>query len=204
MRHIFTRETRPDTHAKCHAGKHGGFADKEPELIDGTAYAEALKVTFSESVEVANKHLIGGWEDCLDAVRVGHLHVRDCVMECGPRTRVFVTAKGGGVRHVFENISLRGKPRWWAFSLGDWTLYNAHPAMPPMREVILRRVRREDGRRFLVLQIFCDRVVLEDTRAVVINLRWVAPLWFWLLRRVKKPDPRAAQSIPVWLEIQPI
>lgn len=78
-------------------------------------------------------------------------------------------------------------------------LINARPDMPPMREVILRRVRREDGRRFLVLQIFCDRVVLEDTRAVIINLRWLARLWFRILRRMRRKDPRADQPIPTWL-----
>lgn len=190
---------KTDTHTKLINAGPGTIADTTAETIDGRDDAEALKVTYTARAEVAHKHLIGGWEDCLDAVRVGHLHVRDCVMECGPRTRVFVTAKGGGIRHVFENITLRGKPRWWAFSLGDWTLYNARPDMPPMREVILRRVRREDGRRFLVLQIFCDRVVLEDTRAVIINLRWLARIWFRILRRTRRKDPRADQPIPTWL-----
>ena len=190
---------KTDTHTKLINAGPGIIVDTIEETIDGRNDAETLKVTYTARAEVAHKHLIGGWEDCLDAVRVGHLHIHDCVMECGPRTRVFVTAKGGGRLHIFEDITLRGKPRWWAFSFGDWTLYNARPDMPPMREVILRRVKREDGRRFLVLQILCDRVVLEDTRAVTINLRGLARLWFWILRKTRRKDPRAEQPIPPWL-----
>ncbi|MCC5842301.1 MAG: hypothetical protein JJT96_19450, partial [Opitutales bacterium] len=74
-----------------------------------------------------------------------------------------------------------------------------NPAMPPMREVVLRRVRREDGRRFLVLQVFCDRVIVEDSRAVVLNLRWLARFWFRILRKTRRKDPRALEPIPPWL-----
>lgn len=178
-----------DTHAKVIAMIPTAYADTIHETIDGTAYSEALKLTACAELTIANKVLTGGTEDCLDVVRVGRLHVHDCILRAGPATRTFVTAKGGGVAHVYEDMTLVGRPRWCSFSFGDWTLHNVNPAMPPMRTVTLRNVARADGRRFLVLQLFCDQIILENTRAIVINLRWLAPFWFWLLRQVRKKDP---------------
>lgn len=189
-----------DTHKEVIARIEGRYSDHQPRTVDGTKHSEALKLTACADLHVGRKSLLGGDEDCLDVVRVGRLVFEDAHLYAGSRTRTFVTAKGGGKRHVYRDIVLHEKARWCSFSLGDWTLYNHNKEMPPMEEVVIERVRREDGKRFIILQLFCNKVrVVDSPGAVVINLRWAMPLWFKILRAIKPKDSRSFEPIPVWL-----
>lgn len=188
-----------DTHTTKYGQEVSHTRDTEHETIDGTYDAEAIKVTHCEGLELAHKHAIGGREDCLDVVRSTGLLFRDAVLWASSGTRTFITAKGGG-NHEFRDILLIGRTRWpWDISLGDWTLYNANPEHPPMREVVLDNVRRKDGRRLVVLQLYCDNVTVRNCKATVINLRWLAPTLFRLHRTLRKPDPRVFAPVPAFL-----
>lgn len=209
---LTTGNKYPDKAACTLTHRTEGFSDVMQATIDGgkywefegkpVPYAEALKITYNADLTVANKLLLGGEEDCLDVVRTGRLHLHNCTM-CADsvfKTRIYITAKGGGMLHVYEDIIFYGAPRWWSVSLGDWTLYNHNPDFPPMRKVVLRNVRRYDGKRFLILQLFCDEVVVENCPgATVINLSWFAPFWFKVLRKLRKKPPAAGVPIPYWL-----
>jgi hypothetical protein len=187
-----------DTHAKKIAESQ---LDDTPETIDGRGFAEALKVTDAYRVAIARKRLIGGTEDCLDAVRVARLTVAGVEMTAGPDTRTYITAKGSGLVHHYRDITFRGRPRCWSVSLGDWTLYNHDPSLPPMREVILHHVRREDGKRWILLQLYCRSVRVVDCPGMIrINLFPVARVWFWLLRKLRHAPAAARDARRDWMD----
>lgn len=174
-----------DTHAKRIGDLVSFYQDTGIEEIYGVGFAEALKVTNCVDVLVSNKRIYGGYEDCVDVVRVDNIVLENSILTAETPTRVHVTAKGGGAKHVYRNLILKGDPIWWEFSLGDWTLYNADPKFKPMGEVVIDSVRRLDGKKFNVLQLYCDKVTVVNSNCRVINLRWLAPLWFAILRRLK-------------------
>lgn len=187
-----------DTHTKK-IGDKQGHTDETREPILGGDNAEALKITASDDITVRNKYLVGGREDCLDVVRTGTLVFSDSILKAGKDTRTFITAKGGGVCHTYERLRLHGRTRWpWHISLGDWTLYNANPDFPPLRKVIIDDVVSHRGR-LVVLQLYCDRVEVRNCRAIVINLRWFAPVLFWVWRKVRRVDPLSAQPAPSFI-----
>lgn len=191
-----------DTHKKAIADHtESPYSDIEAELINATGatlYDEALKITHSLDITVSNKTLIGGTEDCLDCVRTGKLSVSNCIMNASKHTRVFITDKGGGTEHIYTDIILDGKTRWpWDLSFGDWTNYNSQKDWPPLDTVILDNVRRTNGKRVVVLQLYCNKIVKKNgTKAFIINLRLIAPLWFWIKRRISK---KTNLDIPTYL-----
>lgn len=178
----------------------GGICDTANEVIDGHGFSEGLKVTNTPEAIVANKRIIGGSEDCIDIVRTGHAHIRDSCLVASERTRTFITAKGGGQRLIFSGLLFIGDTRWWDVSLGDWTIYNQDPTLPPMRQAIFNDCRHIFDEKILILQLFCDQVILHNTSARVLNLRRFAPLFFRVLRHVRTPDPRAKDAHRPWLK----
>lgn len=102
--------------------------------------------------------------------------------------------------HVYRNIVFRGRPRWWSVSLGDWTLYNHDASIPPMRKVVFQNVRRADGKSWVLLQLYCREVIAENCPGMIrINLFPFMPIWFWILRKLRKAPAAAKDARREWM-----
>jgi hypothetical protein len=174
---------------------------KGNEILDGTMlHKEGVKGSMVIEKLLANKRILGGYEDCLDVVRGKDFELRDLHMFADQRTRTFITLKGGIQGYTLRDITLEGETRWpWDVSLGDWTDYDLFPR-PVMQHGNLIRVRHITGRPVRVLLRWCDKPIVHDSNIKFLRLPKGAHMrWHrfeWAVRR-------RVQTIPTYHLGQP-
>lgn len=123
----------------------------------------------------------GGVEDCIDFVRGGKYKIEESRLIAGPRTRAFITAKGGIDGLLVKNVWLEGKVRWCDINLGDHTIYNKRKLMG-MKNVVLDGVRRVDGKPVKVRVWDCEKpVCINGNYKVVVIPKWLVRIYMWIL-----------------------
>jgi len=135
-----------------------------PYVMDGHGFAETVKISNLKNIHFSGKRIIGGYEDCLDAVRGSNYIIHDTNFVAGEKTRTFITAKGSIDSFAVINCTFTGKTKWpWDISLGDHTIYdNQDWKTPKMRNVYLADNRRTDGKRIKVLVLHCEKPNTPD------------------------------------------
>lgn len=153
-------------------------------VLDGTGYAETLKASAGENITVRDFSIIGGYEDCIDCVQGTNYTFADGSLLAGPKTRTFITLKGGINGVILKNLVLSGKCRWpWDISLGDHTIYNKGKLMN-QQNILIEDVRRTDPkRRVRVLVLDSEAPVVINSSVMIIKVpRWIV----WLLMKLKR------------------
>lgn len=155
--------------------------------IDGRGYAEGLKLSNLDNVFIADGHIIGGYEDCIDCVRGSNYLFENLTLEAGD-ARTFVTAKGGLSYISFKNITLKGKTKWpWDFSFGDHTIYYNQGDKSWTKNIVLDDVRREDSKKVTILCLLSDRPRVKngDYRVIMVP-KWIVKSLFFVNKIISK------------------
>ena len=139
-------------------------------VLDGTGFSETIKGSNLTNSGASEFNIVAGNEDGIDCVRGSGYEFSNGVIKSGPRTRTFITAKGGIDGLVLKDIILHGKTRWWRdIGLGDHTIYNKGKLMG-MKNVVIDNVTRADGKRVNVFVLDCKKPNCINGRYRVIRL----------------------------------
>lgn len=139
-------------------------------VLDGSGFSETIKGSNLTGSGVDGFNIIAGNEDGIDCVRGSDYKFSGGVIKSGPKTRTFITAKGGINGLLLKDIVLCGKTTWWRdIGLGDHTIYNKGKMMG-MRNVTIDNVTRADGGKVNVLVLDCKKPNCINGRYRVIRL----------------------------------
>jgi len=155
------------------------------KLYSNPQYSEILKMSNRENVTVSSSYIGSGYEDCIDIVRGYNITLRDLTLSSrkNSKARTYITIKGSCKGVNITDIQLVGDTRYpWDISLGDWTIYDADPQRPLMRDVVIRNVNHISGRPVRVLCLYCETPDVDSSVKLIKVPMFLVKIWFALKR----------------------
>lgn len=170
---------RPDTHTL----KMESDTVYENIFLNGTKDAETIKGSNIQNAVLKKFDIIGGYEDCIDCVRGNNYVFEEGILRTSPKTRVFITLKGGIDGVEMKNLLLIGRTKFpWDISLGDHTIYNKGRLMN-QKNILISDVSRYDKKPVRILVMDSARPEVRDSRVRFIRIpKPIVRVWFMILR----------------------
>jgi hypothetical protein len=145
----------PDKNFRSYADESGVRIYGETIAPPDQTYADTLKFSNADDVEVEKCHVVGGYEDCVDINRdCEQVVLRNLTLEA--HGEYAVTIKGGSHDIKLIDVVITAPGRVYDIDIGNWSDQNQNKTT----SVKLVNVTRADGEKVRVRVLWADRPVI--------------------------------------------